>query len=1329
MSVTVGEIDLELVIKNEDLSKTLNKIAQNITEKFSKAFNELASDFKNSENEIKKSISETGSKIEGSVSQVSDRISENFNTTSQKLNLGFKKVKANSTTVANNISTQFNATFKKIGAAIAAAFSAKMIASFGKSCIDLGSDLAEVQNVVDVTFTTMSDKVNEWAVNAQKAYGLSETMAKKYVGTFGSMAEAFGFTEKQSYDMATALAGLTGDVASFYNLDQDLAYTKLKSVFSGETETLKDLGIVMTQSALDNYALANGYGKTVSQMTEAEKVTLRYNFVLGQLKNATGDFTRTQDSWANQTRVLSLRIDSLKATIGQGLINTFTPVIKVLNTLIDRLSTVSEKFKALTEQIFGNAGGSTAGGVDTAIADSASSAESLTNEANNSSAALDSIADSAEKAKRSVAGFDKLNILSQETKTETNSTTPTTSAQNQSSGNGLTSAMSKSVDKLVSSWNSKGQKVIDSIKKLFSSVKGVVESFGKSWDKVWNNGSGEKLLNNIKDLLKHCFENVGYIADAFKKAWDNAGLGNSVVQSIIDRADSLIGLIDVIAEDFGKIWNNGAGERIWGNILSTIRNCNNATKTLRDKIKEAWDKNDTGKKIWQDVLGIVEDITGFMEEMSAIRLEWLENLDLSPIMESVEKLGGAFRELLQACGDKLKTAYKNILLPLAKWTIEKGAPKLVEMLADALKGVSDIIKKISPNTLDAIAGAVAGLGTAFLTFKAGQALASGITKVKTAMKLLMTTLEAHPIIALVSGVAAAITGLVTAIKLSNDTRWKDLGFEDVSNDMQNALDKINGCKDSINEMCEEIDTSLSETSTEMGVIDDYKIRLDELLSKANLTPEEQADLVTIGDYFSKKYPDFEKAWNDYIQKDDSGKIVLTENADVIKGKLDELIAKYKQVAATSALTNLAEENQTSYIKAQSGVEKAAVAYQEAQQALADFKKEWNFDDSDMDFPDFYTWQSTGKITGFKGNATVGDLKKQYNDLTEKLSEAESAYDSTAEKAAQLQLNSNDLAKMQAVVNGNYDDASAVLMAYNATLITSTDIENSKWKSLDNLKSKAKEVAKDTGSNVVFGMNNGIDSVKEQIKEKGLESAALYLDALNGKEGLDEHSPSKKTYQSGVYAVAGFVNAISDNTKRVQTVISEMVRKIKTALEPTKSVFTSVFSGIAAVVRNPLNTMMSMLERFVNGFVSAINGLSSGADWAINNIGQIFGQEWHIGRLDKITLPRFAKGAIVKAPTLAVVGDNAGANTGNPEVIAPLNKLQQMINTSSGQDVVILSQILDYLKRIYELFVVFRNNGGNMYEFVAKLNGSTLFDEMIYQNELYKKRHNGKPAFL
>ena len=177
---------------------------------------------------------------------------------------------------------------KKAGAALAAAFGVKKLVDFGKQCLELGSDLAEVQNVVDVTFPKMTAQVDEFARSAAQSFGLSETMAKQYTGTFGAMAKAFGFTEKQAYDMGSTLTGLAGDVASFYNISQDEAYTKLKSVFTGETETLKDLGVVMTQTALDSYAMANGFGKTTSAMSEAEKVALRYQFVQDKLSASTG---------------------------------------------------------------------------------------------------------------------------------------------------------------------------------------------------------------------------------------------------------------------------------------------------------------------------------------------------------------------------------------------------------------------------------------------------------------------------------------------------------------------------------------------------------------------------------------------------------------------------------------------------------------------------------------------------------------------------------------------------------------------------------------------------------------------------------------------------------------------------------------------------------------------------------------------------------------------------------------------------------------------------------------------------------------------------------
>lgn len=1227
----------------------------------------------------------------------------------------FKKSLSVMQSKSQDTADKISGCFKKAAATVAATVSAAAVARFGKSCIELGSDLAEVQNVVDVTFNKLSGAVNKWSKEAAASYGLSETMAKKYVGTFGSMAEAFGFTEQQAYDMSTTLTGLTGDVASFYNIDQDLAYTKLKSVFSGETETLKDLGIVMTQSALDQYALANGVGKTTAKMTEAEKVTLRYKFVQDQLKNATGDFARTQDSWANQTRILQLRFDSLKATIGQGLINAFNPVLKVINSLIGRVSVLADKFKAFTDQIFGNAGDGSA--VSSDLADASNSAGDLASNADTTSTALNNVADKADKAKRSIAGFDKLNVLSSNDTSASATDTPSIAASTatSSTGKSLGSALSNAVDGLAAKWDAKGKKVIDSMKNAFSGVKSAVIGIGDSWKRVWSNGTGEKVIGNIKKMLSNIFDIIGDISTAFQKAWNDNGKGDAVIQSIIDKFNSIIELINTIGDDFREVWNSGVGERIWGNILTIIENCNNATKTFRDKIKEAWEKNDTGKKIWQDILGLVEDISTFLADMSAIRLEFLENLDLTPLAEAAEKLLGAFRDLAKAVTDKLKDAYKTVLLPLAKWTIEKAVPKLVEALAGAFEFLSKMIQKIEPSSLQGIAAGVAAIGTAIVVFKSGQAIASGIDKVKKSLKLLGSALESHPYVAIIAGIASAIMGLATAIKTANEQKLKDLGFEKETEKMNGFVESISACKDTVNGLCDDINTSLADTASEIGVTDEYKKRLDELLSKTDLTPEEQAELTTIGDYFSNKYPDFKTAWDKYVKQDDYGKLCLVGNVDDIKASLDTLIDKYKQVAASNALSELSQQNAKVLVSSRQQLNSAGVEFRKAQKEMQMFKDEWDLTDdhlnSLLNSPDFYTWQNKDASR----NAKAGDLKSQYNSLLETLDKAEVEYNGTAKSVSQLMENSSDLSAMQAVINGNYSDAAAVLMAYNSGLITTSDIQNSEWESLSNLESAAKE----SGNNLVFGLTQGTSEYYDEIAKAGLDTADMYLSSLNGEKGLDEHSPSKKTYRSGVFAVTGLVNGIRSMISVVAAPISQMIDRIKTALSPLTNIFHNIFGGIWDVIKGPINTVMSGIESFINGIINGVKNMP-----VIDTILSKFG--WSIGDIGELKLPRFAKGAIVKAPTLAVVGDNPGANTGNPEVIAPLNKLKAMIGDTTQQSD--NKELLNYLKRIYEMLVINRNNGGNNYEFVAKLQGSVLFDEIVKQNEMYKKSHGGQSAF-
>lgn len=375
---------------------------------------------------------------------------------------------------------------KNIGKMALAAFSVKAIVNFGKECINLGSDLVEVQNVVDVTFGNLNTEVNKFAENAITQFGLGQTVTKKYVGTFGAMAKAFNFSNKEALAMSETLTGLTGDVASFYNLSSNEAYTKLKSVFTGETETLKDLGVVMTQNALDQYALANGYGRTTSQMSEQEKVALRYKFVLDKLNIANGDFARTSDSWANQTRVLSLRFNELKATLGQGFINIFTPIVKGINLVLSKLQVLANAFKSFTEMIFGNAGGD----------NSTNTVSNLVSDASKASDTISGIGDSAKKSAKdlkSLASFDTAQVLKNDSDDSSSSGSGAGGIEGFDFGDTASSAMEQA--------NTQMDKFINKAKELVSIFKqGFSEGFG-DFDFSSITNSIEGIKNNLKDIF------------------------------------------------------------------------------------------------------------------------------------------------------------------------------------------------------------------------------------------------------------------------------------------------------------------------------------------------------------------------------------------------------------------------------------------------------------------------------------------------------------------------------------------------------------------------------------------------------------------------------------------------------------------------------------------------------------------------------------------------------------------------------------------------------------------------------------------------------------
>lgn len=537
---------------------------------------------------------------------------------------------------------------KKLGVLIGGVFAIGKLAQFGKECTKLGSDLNEVQSVVNVVFPNMTEKVNEFSKKAVKTAGLSETMAKKYVGLFGSMAKQFNFTESQAYDMSTQLTQLAGDVASFYNISQDLAYIKLKSVFSGETETLKDIGVVMTQNALDEYALANGYGKTTSAMTEQEKVALRLAFVQKQLSAASGDFIRTSDSWANQVRVMQLQLQSLKATVGQGLINLFTPVLKVINILLGKLATLANAFKSFTELITGKkssgqtgASGAGLAGTD-AIADTADQYGEAADNAEKLADATNDTADATKKATKAAKGYlsplDEINNYSTDKSADSSSKVPGATG-------GLADQMKDAVQNVDYGKVAEGETVLD---KISNSVK------------------------KLADLLKKLWK-------PFQNAWRREG------KNTIDAAKFAFSSLGALAKSVGKslleVWTNGTGTQMLTTMLQIAQNILNTIGNIANQLNEAWNKNAVGTQIIQAIADAFNVVLDFINRITAATAEWASKLNFYPLLESIKNLFESFSPLLTAIGNFLEWLYVNIILPMLKWIIETGLPTVINAVS------------------------------------------------------------------------------------------------------------------------------------------------------------------------------------------------------------------------------------------------------------------------------------------------------------------------------------------------------------------------------------------------------------------------------------------------------------------------------------------------------------------------------------------------------------------------------------------------------------------------------------------------------------------------
>lgn len=457
------------------------------------------------------------------------------------------------------------------------------IVDFGRSAVDLGSQITEVENVVDVAFGSMSDKAYKFASTAKEQFGLSELAAKQYSGTMMAMMKSSGVAQDAASKMSISLAGLAGDIASFYNIDTDTAFQKIRAGISGEIEPLRQLGINLSVANMEAYALSRGITTSYNAMSQAEKVALRYNYLMSVTGDVQGDFARTSGTWANQVRLLTLNFQSLSAVIGQGLIAGILPAIQALNALMAKLMQAANVFRNFMYVLMGKK----LKGSQTGVSDVVSDLGGIETAVDDASSGLDDATSSAKKLKKalSVLPFDQLNQLAD------NSNDSGTASKSLGSGLGdladSFAGIQDSLDEVLTVDETPINKWASKIRKAF---------LAKDWE-----GVGTTIADMLNLGMSKVYEVINWknvapkiteFTDAFTRAFNSLNtrldfdlLGRTIGTGINTAVNTLNQLIGDGGIDFGLIGRN-IGDGLIG-ALDEI-NWTNLGELLGNKFMISW---------------------------------------------------------------------------------------------------------------------------------------------------------------------------------------------------------------------------------------------------------------------------------------------------------------------------------------------------------------------------------------------------------------------------------------------------------------------------------------------------------------------------------------------------------------------------------------------------------------------------------------------------------------------------------------------------------------------------------------------------------------------
>lgn len=754
-------------------------------------------------------------------------------------------------------------------------------------------------------------------------------------------------------------------------------------------------------------------------------------------------------------------------------------------------------------------------------------------------------------------------------------------------------------------------------------AKMLIDQFGISADEAFNlivqgaqnglNKNGD-LLDSINEYSVH-YKQQGYSAEEFFNSLEN---GTAAGTFSVDKLGDAMKEFGIRSKDTATTTQEGF--ELIGLDADTMRSKfaagGESARQATDEVLQAlFDMDDQVAQnqagvdlfgtMWED-LGIdgvkaLMDVKGSADKTKT-SMQDIKDIKYSDIESDWESLG--------------RTIKTDIISPIGK-DLYPTAKKAISWTSEHLDDLEIIIEGLAKQVA-IVWGA-----------KKARELTTGITNLIGTYKTLTTAtniattaqegLNTAQALNVIGVITTLVIGLISAVQTYNELEWSNSEAGKFCAELDEAKEKLEETTQGITDTLKNTLDSINNLYTDNTLIDDYQAKLDELLGKATLTPEEQSQLQTIVTYFKDNIDGFEDTWDRYVEISDGGKVNLKGDLGEIRTEINKTIDDYQKLANQSALSELQAENSKAKITAVK--ERAELKsemeskYSKIEAAYAKLHSTIRLRGYDVD--DFYNSYGT-----LNGAINFKDESKMYDDIKKQLEaydELKAKYNESTGELNKLTMTSDDLSDVQKVLNGDYSDAAAVLMAYNQQMISQNDIlsatdENGKkiWSSMEELE----ETAKGSGKNTVLGLVEGTKEYQGALAENSQGWAETIISEY--EKGMDMHSPSKEMHKRGVYTVQGLINGLQSKSGEVGNSGRNIAQRAKNGTSGISLFQTGVnfvrgfINGISdgSILDNVKNAAITMGNKAISA-VKKVLGINSPSKEA-KKLGGFFAEGLSIG---------------------------------------------------------------------------------------------------------------------